>query len=803
MSVPVLACMPVNTCMRPETAGIIRRLRPRACPVTKDATMHHSLSLLFVTCSEELADGIVHSASECGLHPAYSLVGSAQELSRALAEESWDIILAEPHVAGMPWQQILAAVRRVHEGIPFVLVMPAPDPQAAAQAVHDGADEVLLPADWHTGAALQRLRSQAVLSRRQGARRRSRADDEKEWRALVENTMVGMFRCRPWGELVQVNPAFAAIFGYRSPQELLNAHAGKKGPHVPAAEIKELLPALRNEGLLTEYEMHAARPDGSGVWLSVNARTIRGAAGEISGIEGTVEDIGNRKSVENMIVRAKQEWEKTFDSVPDIIVLLDSDLHIRRCNMALGTLLGRHPRELVGQDSRKTLFDGGTHGPVLDSLPALSRGQSHTEELHLPALGGHFLITFSPLFTGTGSDAEPEGTVLVARDISSRKQLEAQLRQAQKMEAIGTLAGGIAHDFNNILGVMMGYTEMSMDETTEGSAMQRRLDAVLSAGRRARDLIHQILTFSRHEEPSRHPLNLVSPVKETVKLLRASLPANIAIDLRTDTVPPVNANLSQIQQVVMNLCANAAHAMRGPGGNLLLALDSTLLTAEEARPLSVSAGTYVRLRVSDTGHGIDPQILHSIFDPFFTTKKPDEGTGMGLALVHGIITAHGGTVSVSSVPGQGTDFTILLPATDGQNVSEPGGSLRHAGSGIVLVVDDEKALAGVMADMLQSMGYTPRIADSPAQALHMVSRAPQEFALVLTDQTMPDMTGTELAARLHAVRPDLPVILCTGFSEGLTREAARKAGISELLLKPVLRGDLAKALACLEFDCGL
>jgi CheY-like chemotaxis protein len=240
----------------------------------------------------------------------------------------------------------------------------------------------------------------------------------------------------------------------------------------------------------------------------------------------------------------------------------------------------------------------------------------------------------------------------------------------------------------------------------------------------------------------------------------------------------------------MNLCANAAHAMRGPGGNLLLALDSTLLTAEEARPLSVSAGTYVRLRVSDTGHGIDPQILHSIFDPFFTTKKPDEGTGMGLALVHGIITAHGGTVSVSSVPGQGTDFTILLPATDGQNVSEPGGSLRHAGSGIVLVVDDEKALAGVMADMLQSMGYTPRIADSPAQALHMVSRAPQEFALVL-------------AARLHAVRPDLPVILCTGFSEGLTREAARKAGISELLLKPVLRGDLAKALACLEFDCGL
>ncbi|MFV0421279.1 PAS domain S-box protein [Oleidesulfovibrio sp.] len=766
--------------------------------------MASPLRLLFVTPSEELANTIVSQAAACGLAPAYTIVDGPVQLSRAMADESWDVVLTEPDVPGMSWQDVMQTARSINDKIPFAIILPEPDSTLAMQAMREGVDDILLCDDWRIGSSLQRLQQQADQRRQQAIALRALNKEEKDWRRLVENTMLGIFRCRPWGELISVNPAFAEIFGYQTPDEVLAAQGHGTLHHIDEDDFKAMWQTIVTTGTITDYEVRAVRADGSAIWLSVSAKAVRGKAGEISGIEGTVEDIDKRKTVESMIIRAKQEWEKTFDSVPDIIVLIDNKLRIHRCNMALGKLLGHHPKDLVGMDSRTVLSLGSGNETIFDNLPDMKRGESHTEELYLPIFGGYYLITFSPFFSGTDEHAKPEGTVLVAHDISGRKQLEAQLRQSQKMEAIGTLAGGIAHDFNNILGVMMGYTEMSLASAPEDSPISRRLDAVLEAGKRARDLIHQILTFSRHEEPTRHPLSLASPVKETVKLLRASLPSNIEISLNTLDAPSIQANLSQIQQVVMNLCANAAHAMRESGGKLSLTLDTIMLDSTNARNQSVPEGKYVRLRVQDSGHGIDPEIIHNIFNPFFTTKKPDEGSGMGLALVHGIVTAHGGNIEVDSVPGEGTLFTILLPAISQQQISgKEVPAPSHAGSGSVLVVDDEEALAVIMGEMLESMGYTPAIVHSPSEALRLIKENPQDFTLVLTDQTMPGMTGTELAQKIHAIRNDLPVVLCTGFSEGLTREGAREKGISELLLKPVLRSDLAKALSCLGFDCGL
>lgn len=754
------------------------------------------LRLLFVTSSEELANTIVSQAAECGLAPAYTIVDSLVQLSKAMAEESWDIILSEQDAPGMTWQEVAQVARSISENIPFALILSDPDPALALQAMHEGADDILLCNDWRIGPSLQRLQQQAEQRRQQAIAMRAITKDKKDWRRLVENTMLGIFRCRPWGELLSVNPAFAHIFGYQTPEDVFTAQRSGELRHVHEADFKAMWQSIVSTGTVTDYEVRAKRADGTNIWLSISAKALRGKAGEITGIEGTVEDIDNRKAVENMIIRAKQEWEKTFDSVPDIIVLIDNKLLIHRCNMALGKLLGHHPKDLIGMDSRTVLSLGAAGETIFDNLPTMKRGESHTEELYLPIFGGYYLITFSPFFSDTDEDAEPEGTVIVAHDISGRKQLEAQLRQSQKMEAIGTLAGGIAHDFNNILGVIMGYTEMSLDSVPEDTPMYRRLDAIIDAGKRARDLIHQILTFSRHEEPTRLPLNLTAPVKETVKLLRASLPANVEIAMTTREVPSTHANVSQIQQVVMNLCANAAHAMRESGGKLSVTLDSISLDTNEARNYSIPEGLYVRLRVKDTGHGIDPEIIHNIFNPFFTTKKPDEGTGMGLALVHGIITGHGGSISVESTPAKGTEFTILLPAISTERPRSAETQLpSHIGSGSVLVVDDEEALASIMGEMLQSMGYTAHIVNSPAEALRLIKEQPQKFTLVLTDQTMPDMTGTELTQKIRAIRSDLPVILCTGFSEGLTREGALEQGLSELLLKPVLRSDLAKALS--------
>ncbi len=802
------------------------------------------LSLLIVSESEEFARGLAARLAACGLEPSYMLAETPPELSRLITEEPWDMVVAESEAPGMTWQEVLMLVRGVREDVPFVLVTPAPDEETAVEAVREGADEVLCDDDWHLGPAFMRLVREAERRRTLSVHWREINRDARQWRGMVEGTVLGIFRCRPWGELTSANPAFADMFGYPSPDALIAAirSGGAAGvapnnalPDSPLpdgwlpggfldrATLDRMLNTLRDEGEVRDFETTARRADGSTFWISVNARVQRGATGEISGIEGTVEDIDRRKAVENMIIRAKQEWEKTFDSVPDVIMIMDAGQRVRRSNMALGRLLGLHPRDVVGRHCNEVLgasvmSDDMCAAVMPDDVSAAVRampwGESRTQELYLPSLGGHFLVTLSPYLADsqydgqhhgeTGREESAPGTVLVAHDISSRKQLEARLRQAQKMEAIGTLAGGIAHDFNNILGVMMGYTEMSLDQTEDGDAQHRRLSEVLAAGRRARDLIRQILTFSRQEEPSRLPLPLLAPIKETVRLLRATLPANVDIRLDLADTGPVLANLSQLQQVIMNLCGNAAHAMKEQGGVLQLALDAVELDEDEAAARSLPApGGYARLRVRDTGHGIPADILENIFDPFFTTKKPDEGTGMGLALVHGIVTAHGGCVSVQSTVGMGTEFEVLLPlAPQAGEEAAPGPGSAHSGSGAALVVDDEAPLAAIMGAMLEKLGYRAVMTSNPLDALERFRADPASWRLVVTDQTMPGMTGTELTRQVRALRPDLPVVLCSGFSEGLGRDAAMAAGVSAMLAKPLLRADLAAALSELGLENG-
>ena len=381
---------------------------------------------------------------------------------------------------------------------------------------------------------------------------------------------------------------------------------------------------------------------------------------------------------------------------------------------------------------------------------------------------------------------------LKQREIEAR--LEAQLRQAQKMEALGTLAGGIAHDFNNILGVIMGYTEMGLEDVAPASPMERRLKEVLSAGRRARDLIHQILTFSRQEERELRPLHLGPVVGEITKLLRASLPANIRIRQTLSADPDlVLADPTQIHQVLMNLCANAAFSMRETGGTLTISLDEADPDADA--PANIKKHGFVRLSVRDTGPGIEPMILDSIFDPFFTTKKPGQGTGMGLAMVHGIVHGFGGTVSVDSKPGQGSAFHVFLPKAGKKpaihrDIETP----APMGRGRVLFVDDEKALADIGREMLEGLGFKVTEKTGAKEALTAFRGDPDGFDLVITDQTMPGLTGAELAREILAVRPDMPIILCTGFSETISPEKAKALGIRDFLLKPVLKKDMAESI---------
>jgi PAS domain S-box-containing protein len=378
-----------------------------------------------------------------------------------------------------------------------------------------------------------------------------------------------------------------------------------------------------------------------------------------------------------------------------------------------------------------------------------------------------------------------------------RANLQAQLIQAQKMEAIGTLAGGIAHDFNNILSAVMGHVEIAQLDLAAEHPIRQHLDQVLKATHRAKDLVRQILTFSRKSEVNKKPLRLKAVIEEAMKLLRASLPATIDIQTTLDTEQDIIlADQTQIHQVIMNLCANAAHAMAESGGILHIGLLPLDLDAAAARRYhSLAPGRYVALRVVDTGLGMTANVRERIFDPFFTTKAPGQGTGMGLAVVHGIVRSHGGGIAVDSEPGKGTAFEILFPRMNGDVLAETHALLAPLrGSERILFVDDEDFLVDVGKQMLERLGYQVETKSNPLDAIETFASRPDRYDLVVTDLTMPNLAGDALARRLQSIRPDIPIILCTGYSERINEEKAAALGIHALMMKPLSMDELSRTI---------
>ncbi|UCH94329.1 MAG: PAS domain S-box protein [Candidatus Aminicenantes bacterium] len=377
-----------------------------------------------------------------------------------------------------------------------------------------------------------------------------------------------------------------------------------------------------------------------------------------------------------------------------------------------------------------------------------------------------------------------------------RQKLEEQLRQALKMEAIGTLAGGIAHDFNNILGVIIGYSEMTLENIPGDDPNRAYMEKVLIACQRARDLVKHILTFSRKTEKERKPVLLNEIVNESLKLLRSALPTTIEI---RQHIPgefgPILANWTEIHQVIMNLCTNAAHAMSEQGGTLEILLKEIHLDPRDIGVKNLQPGRYQQLTISDTGHGMIPEVMNRIFEPYFTTKAKGEGTGMGLALAHGIIKSHGGEITVYSEPGKGTVFHIYFPVTEIEKISEVEVKEEiQGGNEHILFVDDEETLVELAQQMLESLGYTVTARTSAIEALEAFSSAPHRFALVITDQIMPNLTGLQLSGKLRQIRSDIPIILCTGFSESVKEETIKTHRINAFVLKPLLKKDIARAI---------
>lgn len=395
----------------------------------------------------------------------------------------------------------------------------------------------------------------------------------------------------------------------------------------------------------------------------------------------------------------------------------------------------------------------------------------------------------------------PQGTIThfegILYDISEEVKLEKQLQQAQKMEAIGTLAGGIAHDFNNLLGVILGYTELAREDAPPKSKYSEDLDKVLTAGHRAKELVAQILAFSRKDKIKRIPIQIQSLIKETLKMLRPTIPSTIKIE---DAIDPecglVLVDPTQINQILINLCTNANHAMETTGGLLKIILQNTRITSSDTPyGTSLKAGEYVELIVSDTGTGIHPSQINKIFDPYFTTKDIGKGTGMGLAIIHGIVGSYDGAITVESKPGNGATFHVYFPVVEEEEQPQPAApEAMPSGTGNILFVDDEEMLAEMGKEMLERLGYNVTMRQSSLGALTTFQNNPQDFDVVITDQTMPGMTGSDLARRLLQIRPDIPIILCTGYSNIVNEKSAKSLGIKEFAMKPLAQAAIAGLL---------
>jgi nitrogen-specific signal transduction histidine kinase/CheY-like chemotaxis protein len=388
------------------------------------------------------------------------------------------------------------------------------------------------------------------------------------------------------------------------------------------------------------------------------------------------------------------------------------------------------------------------------------------------------------------------GLITTITDITDRNKLQQRLIEAQKMEAVGTLAGGIAHDFNNILAAIMGNAEMGMFEEISDST-KHNLDQILMASHRAKDLVKQILTYSRKSEPIKKPFRITPIVHETIKMVRATIPSTIEIQSELESSTGVIlADLTQINQVLLNLCTNSAQAMAGKGGILTVGLFDVNLDSDNVVLYpNADPGAYVKLMVKDTGTGIAPADIERIFDPYFTTKEAGKGTGMGLAVAYGIIKSHGGHVKVYSELGDGTTFEVLFPRIESETISDDKKiDSPPMGNEKILFIDDEDFLVDLAKRMLEKLGYQVVVKQSPMEALEMFKDQPDEFDLVISDMTMPGLTGVELAKQIIAIRSDIPFILCSGYNEHVSAEKIKGFGIKEFLMKPLEIKVLAKTI---------
>ncbi|MDA3971249.1 MAG: response regulator [Desulfobulbaceae bacterium] len=621
---------------------------------------------------------------------------------------------------------------------------------------------------------------------------------------ILSSTGEGIFGLDLEGRITFINPAGATML-QRSAAEVLgqiahDLHHHTRGDNTPFPRDTCPIYAAYRDGAVHQLDDELFwRKDGTSFPVEYISTPMRDEQGEMVGAVVAFSDISQRKQAEELI-------QNILECVDEGFLIIDRDFRILSANRAYSQLVDRPLAEIIGSTCYETYHHvtapcdecGGSTTDCPVQL-VFTTGEPHSAlQHHEDAAGGGVYREAKAYPYTKDSGGRVETVIETIVDVSQLYKLEAQLRQAQKMEAIGTLAGGIAHDFNNILSPILGYSEMVQEMLPLDSEERGMVQEIRTAGLRAKDLVKQILTFSRKGEEEPQPVQIHLIIKEALKLLHSSIPTTISIHQEVGDCGLVMADPTQIHQVLMNLCTNGYHAMLDTGGEMSVSLAVVELTGQDVLDeLTVAPGPHVKLCVRDTGCGIAKGLQERIFDPYFTTKPQGEGTGLGLSVVRGIVQGHHGHITMDSKPGRGTEFCVYLPQVklqDDGSVETNGNWEIPRGSGTVLVVDDEPVIRRLHQRLLLGLGYEVLVCANGAEALETFQQHSDGIDLVLTDMAMPKMNGAELTLQIKQLSPATPVVLCTGYSDSMDEKKAKEIGIDRFLVKPVNARALAQTL---------
>jgi len=612
--------------------------------------------------------------------------------------------------------------------------------------------------------------------------------------AHLQNTPVGAISLDLNYKIVEWNPAAAKIFGY-SREEAINCHISDLIiPHdIKAAVEKVFKDLLSGQDGKPNINDNITKTDEriTCEWYNSVSYSLDGI---VTGFASLVNDITEKKIREHQLSR----FAKVIEQADEEVVITDPNGVIQYVNPSFEKNTGYTKQEAMGRTP--AVLNSGLHdrafykkiwASILDKK--IWRGKIKNR-----CKNGQILLHDMVISPIVDSKDHISSFVSIRRDITDQEKLEKQLEQSRKMEAIGTLAGGIAHDFNNILSGIFGYAQLAHMNLDNPAKVEKSISQITKGAKRATELVQQILTFSRQTEHKKNPLRLYLIVKEAIKFLRSTLPATIEIKEVLSSRAMINADPTKVHQIIMNLCTNAYHSMRTTGGVITITLTEIDLFDEKcAHQLSDLSGSYLKLEVSDTGIGMDSEVQSKIFDPYFTTKEVNEGTGLGLSVVLGIIKEHNGCINVSSEPGKGSTFQVYFPLLK-HGINTPsqknGTESLKGGTERIMVIDDEESILSSTKDLLEDYGYQIKGFSNATSAFKAFKKNPAQFDLILTDMTMPKMTGDNFSYRAIKIRSDIPIILCTGYSENISEIKALKIGIKKYLLKPIEKQTLLTSI---------